>query len=289
MRQQRGGQHFPPEPITTPATTRIGSGLSARLVAVAALVVLGGVVVVGVTSRPAPRDPASRPSFSPLAQASVAPSPAAAASPVSGTPAAARVPLGSQPLVLADDAFAVIAQVEGRTYMQVLREPVPGLLTGEFRAPFLDWDPDGYTLELAQLWTRDVERRNYAVVGRWHVDLRPLVAENVAGTTVLRQTVDPLLRPRRAPRLATSGYTITVRVESRGKFGMLEVEVRMGEPRRQLRGDDGLAGSLTGGEREPTATPRVAQPAVPLIVLTAAPGHPQRATRTHGESWYAGY
>jgi hypothetical protein len=33
----------------------------------------------------------------------------------------------------------------------------------------------------------------------------------------------------------------------------------------------------------------VAEPAVPLILLTATPWHTQRANRTHGESWVAGY
>jgi hypothetical protein len=61
-------------------------------------------------------------------------------------------------------------------------------------------------------------------------------------------------------------------------------------PRHELRGDDGVIGSLPFLRRAPPTTVRpVAEPAVPLILLTATPWHTQRANRTHGESWVAGY
>jgi hypothetical protein len=291
MRQQHGGTRFPPEETTSPATTRIGSGVSARLVALVAVMVLGGVVFVAVGSRPPARDPAARPSFSPLAQATPMPPigptdgpTATPGRPLHGRPSRPRVPT----ILLGADAFAVISQIEGQTYLHVLQEHEPGRLSGEFRAPFLEWDADGYTLELAQLWTRDERRRNYVALGSWQVDLRPLVPENASGTTILRETVAARPRQRNVPRLVNSGYAITVHVESRGRYGMVFVDVSLGTV-RQLRGDDGMAGSLTGAPTLPAVSPRPSQPPVPLIVLTGAPGHPQRANRTHGESWYAGF
>lgn len=50
--------------------------------------------------------------------------------------------------------------------------------------------------------------------------------------------------------------------------------------------EDWIAVVRLGAAEPPTA--RQSSPAAPLILLTASPGHPQRATRVHGSSWVAG-
>jgi hypothetical protein len=271
------------------STTRLGGGVSARLVALTVVVVLVGVVAVALGGRPPTRDLTARASFSPV----ITPTPAG--QPTDGQAATPAVVIALPRLepvqpsaLLGHDAVTVIAQIEGQTYLAPLYETDPGRLTGTIRAPFLAWSEAGNTLELAQLWPGHEQLRSYISLGSWPLNLAALRPDVASATPIMHEVVAARRLSRPMPRAVSRGYTLTVSVESHLLFGMVIVEVQLGPARE--RGGDGIMGRLAfPPQSAPPMPTRVAEPAVPLILLTATPWHPQRANRPHGESWVGGF
>lgn len=269
-----------------------GGGISARLVAVAATGLLLAVVWLGVAGRSA------TPVATPPPAAAVSPLPGAAATPPpsSPTPAALRTsaptpaaaveqPIDSVPRAiprrfgpLGEDAFAVTFWLEGRFYMNVLREQESGQLKAVTRVP-LYAEMGNISVQIIQLWTRD-DRPPLAEIADYELPLGELLTGPRPGVLL---DVDREARPRRkqAPRLIRTGYALTVGADVRRDHAYLQFDLTIGGPQhgeRRLPGrapyDDAVMGQ------------RGTQP--PLIVLVAQPGTP-RGTEVLGHSWVAGY
>ncbi|HEY7600079.1 MAG TPA: hypothetical protein VH741_09145 [Candidatus Limnocylindrales bacterium] len=239
MRQSADRSGFRTEPPSAPPTTRIGSGLSARIVALAAVIVLAGVAWIGVSNRPAKTPDSARPSF-PIAQAT--PPPTEPPSRPAPTPLSTAIAFpgygdpGAPIALLGYDATAAIAQIEGRTYMGLLRADAAGHLVTAFRVPFLEWTETA-SIEIAQLWTRDEALRNYIPLGRWPIELAALRPEMARASTLLRREVTVRQRPAALPRDFRRGFSVTVKADTAGSFGVLLVDVELSRG-HILRGDD---------------------------------------------------
>ena len=226
------------EPALRPTTTRVAEGSSPRLIALGVAGTLVAVVLIGISG--------SRPDAEEFIASEPSPrrgSPAVAALATS-TVASTDAPLSSQPprrtahptpprpidgpVRVGDDAYGVIAYIEGRDYLELLRVVEPGYLSASFRLPFPSSSSTDATLEVAQLWTSNRSRRSHVIVGSWPLPLDGLVRDTNDAGTVIELSVPSRARARRAPLLVRHGYELTVRAESWFDFGIVVVEVRMG-------------------------------------------------------------
>lgn len=222
-------------------TTRVGGGSSARIAVLVALIVLGGVVLIGIAGR---RDPpaevAALPSSASLASPA-RPAPSTASKPTSEptpqpneqpteTPRREPTPTPEsfeEPITLGQDAFAVIASIGGRMYLEVLHEDEPGHLHGKFRLPFPQ-RRRGQTIELAQLWTRDEGRPNFVRIGEWRVRFDPLGPTDEPQEPVLRASAAGQPDATGVPRAIALGYDIVVTAETRGEYGAILIDLWFG-------------------------------------------------------------
>ncbi|HYI21112.1 MAG TPA: hypothetical protein VEX62_00620 [Candidatus Limnocylindrales bacterium] len=228
------------QPPTQPVTTRIGGGSSARIAVGVLAGVLGVVAWVGFSNRP------NTPPVAPITAAPVAaatntqaPSSAPASpviveptSPSPATPRPSRAPSPTPEPILGaitfgQDAFAAIAFVDGRMYIDVLQEIEPGRFRGSFRVPFPS-RPGGHRILLSQLWTRDRDRDSYVELGEWPLRLDPLVAESEAGGAVLQDGIDAQPNERNVPRAIKRGFNVTVYAQSNVSHGVVSVEMIFG-------------------------------------------------------------
>jgi len=288
-------------------TERLGGGVSARLVAVASVGLLLGVVWLGVSGRTAP--PASTPEpaaaiGSPVAAtATPAPSGPTAATPrpdrtpiVRGGLPADTIPHASRRLgPLGEDAFAITFWLEGRFYLNVLREQESGRLKAVTRVPLYS-DMGDTSMQIIQLWTRD-DRPPLAEIADYELPLSALLTGPTPGTLleVVREA-----RPLRqlAPRLVRRGYELTVGTDVRRDHAYLLFDLTMGGAPSRESATDRLVRMTEGwtdlGRRLPGRAPyddtvvRQQGGHPPLILLVAQPGTP-RGTIVLGHSWVAGY
>ncbi len=218
-----------------PVTTKVGGGISPRLASLAAVGVLGAVVLVGLAGRqPAPPNIAqasSRPAPTSSAEISPAPSPAGAqpsASP-SRAPALTPPPEPREPVLGAisfgRDKYGVIAHIDDRLYIDVLQEVQPGRFKGSFRVPFPIDSANRYEIKLTQLWSRDERRGGHADIGVWPLYLVPLQEGTQESGPVLQAGMSAQSNLSRVPRAVERGFTIVVRAESRVTYGMVRVEI----------------------------------------------------------------
>jgi hypothetical protein len=221
-----------PQPPTQPVTTRIGGSSSARIAVVALVVILGGVAWVGFSGRgPAqPLTPATQP---PVANATASPESSAQASPAQTPRPSSRAsrPILTPPpepvlgaITFGQDAFGVIAFVDGRMYVDVLQEIAPGRFRGSFRVP-LPSKPGGHRLVMSQLWTRDRSRDSYVELGQWPLRLDFLTEGSEVGGDVLQEEVGAQPNKRGVPRAVRRGFTVSGRVQGYGSFGVVSVEM----------------------------------------------------------------
>ena len=289
-------------------TERLGGGVSARVVAVASMGLLLAVAWLGVAGRsaqPASTPPAAAAIDSPLA-ATATPAPSGTAPPFPAasapTPAvASEQPIRSAPLViprrfgpLGEDAFAVTFWLEGRFYMNVLREQESGQLKAVTRVPLLPEIGDT-PMQIIQLWTRD-DRPPLAEIADYELPLGELLTGPRRGNLL---EVELEARPRRqhAPRLIRTGYVLTVGRDVRRDHAYLMFDMTLGGPTGESATDRLLrisAGWPDFGRRLPGRAPYddavIGQQSErpPLILLVAQPGTP-RGTIVLGHSWLAGY
>jgi hypothetical protein len=211
-----------------PVTGRTGGGFSARLAALLAVGVMAALVWMGVAGGgPDPQEAEPTP---PLVVVT-APNPAATARAVAPSASPPSSP-PSLPLAmphrhgpLGEDAFAVALWLEGRFYMSVLRESMPGHLGAAMRVPLYPEMPTT-TVQLIQLWTRE-DRPPLAEIADYLLDLDALLAVE-APEMLLDATTDP--RPRRlnAPRLVREGYELVVTSDVQHDHAFLLFNVRVG-------------------------------------------------------------
>jgi hypothetical protein len=85
-------------------------------------------------------------------------------------------------------------------------------------------------MELAQLWTQESGERNFVELGRWPLSFSGLSADRQPEMPIFRETVAARPRLRHAPRPKTQGFTVTLRAESWGDYGVVRVELVLGSP-----------------------------------------------------------
>ncbi len=229
------------QPPTQPVTTRIGGGSSARIAVGVLAGILGVVAWVGFSNRPtsSPVAPITAP---PIAAATNSPTPPTAVPatpvvvgsfrPLPAAPRPSRDPTATPEPILGaitfgQDAFAAIAFVDGRMYLDVLQEIEPGLFRGSFRVPFPS-KPGGHRIQLAQLWTRDRDRESYVELGEWPLRLDPLAADSEVGGAVLQDGVEAQPSQRNVPRAVRRGFNVTVYAQSHVSYGVVSVEMIFG-------------------------------------------------------------
>ena len=127
-----------------------------------------------------------------------------------------------------DDAFALIADIDGRQFIDVLHETERGSFTGIFRVPFPSNDDGPYRFEFVQLWTRHERARNYVEIDSWDVALDVLKEGTTDSGEVLADSKAAKQRPRNAPRAVRRGYSIVLGAESRYTYGVITVAVEFG-------------------------------------------------------------
>ena len=218
------------------ATTSTGGG-NARLAAVVAALVLLVVVSVAVGGKPQlqpgvaslPTTASDRATNSPPSSAMDSPTP-------SWAPSATPLPWLRTPnpdelrfsFEIGQDAFAVIAFIDGRMFLRVLDEDQPGHFHGLFRIPFPS-HADGHSISFAQLWTRDHSRRSYVPLDEWDLPLYGLGPDREPVGAVVQDAAEPQPKRRGSPRATRQGYSIIVRAETRGEYGVITVEVQLGD------------------------------------------------------------
>jgi len=220
------------------STTRVGGGRSARLVAVAALAVLVGVVGIGLVGRLSERP---RPSSDQLsADASPTPTPNGPSAGIAPWQIRTMGQIRLRPAKPAgSDAFGVVASVGGRGYSALLDEIEPGHYHAMYVVPFPRPATEG-TLALNQLWSR-APGQNYVPIGSWYLSLDPLAPETRNTADVIDVSVAGRHTMTTGSRLQLRGYRLRVRAESRLNSGVLWVDVWLG-PGREIHGDDGIFG-----------------------------------------------
>lgn len=230
-------------------TTRVRGGASARLVAVAVAGVLGLVVWIGISGRPAPVVPASLgPDLAQVSSPSPSTTAAAVATPVAVTTPAPVISPTPRPAVtprpgaafVATDHYSVVATIGNRQFITMLEQTEEGRLSGILSVPIPPPATNG-TLELAQVWST-VSHDAFLTLAKWDLRLESLSAASGREYLVLDRSVPARRTLRNVPAPVTSGYTITVRAQSGIYRGLLSVDIRVG-PNRQLVGDDGIFGS----------------------------------------------
>jgi hypothetical protein len=131
------------------------------------------------------------------------------------------------PIVFGDDAFAVIAFIDDRMFLEVLHEAQPRHLQGSFRLPFAE-QRRGNTLQLAQLWTRDESRPNFVPLGEWTLRLDALGPDQEPDAPLINKLVAPQPDAKHATRATLRGYRIVVDARTRGDYGVVLVDVMLG-------------------------------------------------------------
>jgi hypothetical protein len=210
-------------------TTRIRGGASARLGATVLVAVLGIVVWVGISGRPAPVVPASlRPEVAQVASPSpsaIAQSTATTEPMISPTPEPAVTPRAS-PAFPATYGYGVVATLGNRQYMALLNETEGGNLSGVFRVPIPPPATNG-TLELAQVWST-VSNDGWVTINTWDLLLGSLSAASGREYVVLDRSVRPHRTLPNAPAPVNRGYKITVRAQSGISPGVVSVDILLG-------------------------------------------------------------
>lgn len=267
------------EPPVEPVTTRIGGGVSARLVALIAVAVLGGVTWIGVAGRSNDPPPAA------LAVPSSAPSPRPPPEPTPTPGQSDRVDYRRPADGLGQDGFDLRALLGGRRYLGVLDEieqvpdppaeptptpqplpPIaplteryvvagtvgaeqfrtqlvevkPGYLAGEY---WLASPPDGD--ELFFRFARRVPRSSAGrdVIGRWNLGLDVLSSDQRAGLEQVIASAPPRPRMLAAPVPIQRGYELHVSVRlAFNEVAVVYFEMVLG-PTRRILGEDGLIGA----------------------------------------------
>ena len=288
-------------------TERLGGGVSARLVAVASVGLLMGVVWLGASGRTAlpasTPQPAAAIGLPVAATATPAPSDSTAATPrPERTPIVrGEVPADTIPLVsrrfgpLGEDAFAITFWLEGRFYLNVLREQESGRLKAVTRVP-LYAEMGDTSMQIIQLWTRD-DRPPLAEIADFEVPLGELVTGPTA-VTLLEVVREARPRRQQAPRLVRRGYALTVGTDVRQDHAYLLFDLTIGGAPSAESATDRFARITEGwtdlGQRLPGRAPydnaviRQQGGPPPLILLVAQAGTP-RGTMVLGHSWVAGY
>lgn len=212
----------PSEPIElTPTTTRVGSGTSARLIALAVAGVLLGVVGFAFVNRPPPPQPA-------VALATAAPTPEPPPTPlptltpprnqlegndgIFGWPVVAQLPFrgSGSPLLPTEPPiyrYAVAMDITGGRLRLILGPEVPDAYVGSvvIESAFV-----GSTLGVELGRQRDQEGLSFfEQFGAWDIALKPLRKSRDVQVVLLVEHVPPSTTPG-VPGPVASGYTFTV-------------------------------------------------------------------------------
>jgi hypothetical protein len=224
-------------PELQPTTERVGGGLSARMTAIATVVLLVGVVWLGVSGRSDQADPAASPAPTAAGEPAATALPRQASPPPVPTFTPDPMP-GFGEIVLGDDAYGVTTWLGDRFYMAVLRESQAGHLRATMRLPFAEL-ADAAELSLLQLWTR-ADRPALATIGTHQLEADWLVRSDEPYTAVLA-LVAAQTTSEDAPRLARQGYLLKVDVQPMGSYSYLVIDIELGRPLRRLPSIDDVA------------------------------------------------
>ena len=215
-----GTRSNPPRPELT--TTKVAGGGSAKLVALVAVLVLGGVVYIGISGR--------------------APAPAPAASNPPASSAIAGLPSPEPLSVLPGDAHAAVEQVLPEGFKGSAYTGYAAALTfgdpPEYPAVFDEISSGRYkltyrvqfpapakraTLEIAQ-FASTVSHDIFDSIGKWTVSLDSF-APGSNEFDLLEFTRAPSPDAANAPDLVMSGFALSVRLASHGTFGLINVDL----------------------------------------------------------------
>ncbi len=190
--------HLPnKEPLPELRTTKIGGGRSARIITLAVVVVLAGVVWVGVSGRQAPA-PAASP----------APTRAASPTPSDLTLIAAIKPTGAQPVY---NGYGVELDFGGRVYPASLYELSSGILSARYRVPN-ELAHGVAALGLARVIS-SVSHDIVTPIGSWTMSLDP----PETGELLLNLEMGAIPNALSLPLLVQQGYGITVAYAAAGE------------------------------------------------------------------------
>ncbi len=197
------------------AVARVGGGRSARVGALVVVGVLVAVVGVGLSGRP-PSPPVAAES-----------PPLAGAAPRS-EPSAAPVATGdsSPPPRAVQETYSVSATIGRHSHLAVLEEVRPGYMFATLRVPFPPEATEG-TLEIAQLRVNDVAENTIAV-SDWALSLGPLASVRGEPGIVIDAYVAARPNLRNVSAAVRSGYHLTVYAENDLLFGLLSIEMTLG-------------------------------------------------------------
>jgi hypothetical protein len=227
---------------------RLGGGGSARLIALAVVVVLGGFIAIGVMGR--------GPAAPPVAEAPRTPLPTGATSvtspshpPASPTPAATPSPFGAVERITASspapgssgDRLAAVLEAAGTMHMALLERTGSGQWVATYLVPYPRPALEG-RLVLTQVNAPAGTSR--LTLGRWPISFEPMTPEWERAGVVL-DAVEPATDNPGAHPLASDGYHIVVVASSRLYYGLLTVYVER-QPTIEL--DESYVVELSAGQ-----------------------------------------
>jgi hypothetical protein len=168
--------------------------------------ILGVVVWIGISGRPAEQPTAIRePAISP---------PPPAVNPQPGGASAAF------------DRYSVVATIGHKQYIAVVIQIDQSHMSAKFAVPIPPPATDG-TLELDQVWST-VSHDAWLKLAKWDLRLESLSAASGREYIVLDQSVPARRTLRNVPPPVTNGYKITVTAQSGTPSALLRVDIRVG-------------------------------------------------------------
>ncbi len=245
-----------PPPPSAPRLERVRSSDRRSRLAVAGLaVLLMGVLAVGLLGRPGASPTAPVVAIAPTESAISLPSessppdprpsawPAAngpATEPAAAPPATATTPPATANQVprvrlggggARGDAYAVFVPIDGRMYMSILDEVERGRFLGTIVVSY-PVDVRAATLvTLAQLWAHAPRPRGYVVLGTWPLDLMLFSDSAPQSESLLSVEASAQRSGRLRPRASQHGYTLSVGGSSHASYGLITVDVQLGNAR----------------------------------------------------------
>lgn len=208
------------EPVPELTTTRVGGSGRAKLIALAAVVVLGSAIFLGLSGRTA-----TAPKASPVAAVPTAkPGPERTFPPIN-TVQQIRDP--NAPLQY--QYLGTALTLGGQEFIASLEQQAPRNFYGAYRIP-VPWPDDHGTIRLAEM-SSTVSHDTFDGLGSWDVSLDILTRPGSLGAVVLDAIQLPtptMIVNSTVSRIMRNGFRITARLEHQGDHDVLAISVYVG-------------------------------------------------------------